>query len=108
MSDEFPVTLNRVQWHAISGMLSVFAEPAAHQLQIQILNGLKKPRADFATRYRLVCDPRDGEYFLVPAGFENEFHDKVLDGSDLYEYYTWVDQIGALTFTDPIERPNPV
>lgn len=104
MSDELPGTLSRTQRHAITGMLSVFAEPAAHQLQVQILDNLKKPRAGFATRYRLMCGPRDGEYFRVLAGFENEFPEKVLDGSDLYEYYTWVDQISTLTFTDPVER----
>ena len=100
MSDSFPVTLNRTQWQAIAGMLSIFAEPAAHALTVQIIDSLDKPRAD---RFRMLV-AGDGELFLVPDGYESEFRKKDLDGEHLHDYYSWVATLEDLTFTHPVER----
>jgi hypothetical protein len=100
MSDSFPVTLNRTQWQAIAGMLSIFAEPAAHALTVQIIDNLDKPRAD---RFRMLV-AGDGELFLVPEGGESIFRKKDLDGEHLHDYYSWVATLEDLTFTSPVER----
>ena len=100
MTDSFPVTLNRTQWQAIAGMLSIFAEPAAHALTVQIIDSLDKPRAD---RFRMLV-AGDGELFLVPDGYESEFRKKDLDGEHLHDYYSWVATLEDLTFAHPVER----
>lgn len=103
MSDSFPVTLTRTQWSAVASMLSVFAEPAAHAVQVQVGDNLRKPRGDFSTRFRILRS-QDDELFLVLDGFENEFHKKDLDGEHLHDYYSWVATLEDLTFTHPVER----
>ena len=100
MTDSFPVTLNRTQWQAIAGMLSIFAEPAAPALTVQIIDSLDKPRAD---RFRMLV-AGDGELFLVPDGYESEFRKKDLDGEHLHDYYSWVATLEDLTFAHPVER----
>lgn len=103
MSDSFPVTLTRTQWHAIAGMLSIFTEPAAHALVVQVGDNLRKPRGDFDTRFRILA-AGDGEQFLVQDGYESEFRKKDLDGEHLHDYYSWVATLEDLTFTHPVER----
>lgn len=103
MSDSFTCTLTTLQWHAISGMLSIFTEPAAHALQVQIGDNIRRPRGDFDTRFRLMKSSED-ELFLVRDGFENEFRKKDLDGEHLHDYYSWVATLEDLTFTNPVER----
>jgi hypothetical protein len=100
MTDSFPVTLNRTQWQAIAGMLSIFAEPAAHALTVQIIDNLDKPQA---ARFRMLV-AGDGELFLVPDGGESIFRKKDLDGEHLHDYYSWVATPEDLTFTNPVER----
>ena len=106
MSDSFPVTLDSMQWHAIAGMLSIFAEPAAHALTVQISDNLRRPRGDFDTRFRILRSQED-ELFLVTDGYENEFRKKDLDGEHLHDYYSWVATLEDLTFTHPVERQQP-
>jgi hypothetical protein len=101
MSDSFPVTLNRTQWQAIAGMLSIFAEPAAHALTVQIIDNLDKPQA---ARFRMLVSCTEGELFLVPDGGESIFRKKDLDGEHLHDYYSWVATLEDLTFENPVER----
>lgn len=101
MTDLISCTLNREQWQAVSGMLSVFAEPSAHALQVQIIDSLERPREG---RFRMLMSCRDGEWFLVPEGGEDEFRKKDLDGEYLHDYYSWVATLEDLTFTNPVER----
>ena len=107
MSDSFPITLTGTQWSDISRMLSIFAEPAAHALQVQVGDNLRRPRGDFDTRFRLMKSVED-EWFLVLDGFENEFRKKDLDGEHLHDYYPWVAALEDLTFTNPVERQQPI
>jgi hypothetical protein len=100
VTDSFPVTLNRTQWQAIAGMLSIFAEPAAHALTVQIIDNLDKPQA---ARFRMLV-AGDGELFLVPEGGESIFRKKDLDGEHLHDYYSWVATLEDLTFAHPVER----
>ena len=92
-----------MQWHAIAGMLSIFTEPAAHALVVQVSNNLRRPMGDFGTRFRIL-ESLEGELFLVQDGFESEFRKKDLDGEHLHDYYSWVATLGDLTFQDPVER----
>lgn len=103
MTDLVSCTLTREQWQAVSGMLSVFAEPSAHALQVQIINNLDKSREGRfrVLESRLGCD---GELFLVPDGGEDVFRKKDLDAEHLHDYYSWVATLEDLTFTNPVER----
>lgn len=104
MSDSFPVTLTRTQWHTIAGMLSAIGNPAVYALSAQVSDNLRKSRGDFDTRFRLLQN-MEHECFLVPDGCENEFRKKDLDGEHLHDYYSWVATLEDLTFTNPVERP---
>ena len=103
MSDSFPVTLTRTQWHTIAGMLSAIGNPAVYALTAQVSDNLRKPRGDFDTRFRMLV-AGDGELFLVPDGYESEFRKKDLDVEHLHDYYSWVATLEDLTFTNPVER----